>query len=78
MRITRTEPVRSFQATDARGIVCRVIEMQEYVQLPAIGGADTWVPRRRSLELENGNPVDRLDDGSLRIGRTGARLHPLH
>jgi hypothetical protein len=77
MRISKTQQIDMFRAADAQGVWCTVVELQEFVQRPAIGGLDAWVARRRSLQLANGNPVDQLSDGSLRVARTGARLRRL-
>lgn len=72
MRITKTQQVGRFAAADERGRHCTIIEVQEYVR-----GADEWLPRRRSLVLENGNPVEQLKDGSLIATPTGTRLRRL-
>ena len=71
MRITKTQPIRRFSATDERGLARVVIEMQEFVC------GDEWLPRRRSLVLENGNPVEQLKYGSLVVSTTGTKLRRL-
>lgn len=77
MRIAQTQQIGTFRAMDARGACCKIVVLQQFVQSPAAGRPHEWLARRKLLQLENGNPVDQLADGTLFVSRTGARLHRL-
>ena len=50
-----------------------VYEYQEYIDASSYDG-EAWVPSLKRLELDDGSPVNFIDDRTLKAVRTGVTL----
>ena len=71
---TRTEQTDEFTVTDEKGSRYKVIELTEMVESRPVNEPIEWLPGIRTLHLEDGTTVQRLENDEYEIPRSGIRL----
>ena len=65
----------SFTAIDDAGRKHTINEITEYHDASGLGDTSVqWEPVSKAYQLDNGNHVNLLDDGTMLVVRTGMRL----
>jgi hypothetical protein len=71
MSRTKTEITETYTAVDERGNTYGIDIWTKFTEFKPINGSAQWLPGSKSHEMQNGNPINVNNDGSLIDVHTG-------